>query len=98
MVRTIIWTEKAKKELFEILKYWNNRNKSKSFSLRLNNLVEEQLSLITEFPKIARATDIPNVNVKVVHKYLLYYEIVDDVLYVLTFRNGSKNPKTLKIR
>ena len=43
MVRTIIWTEKAKKELIEILKYWNNRNKSKSFSIKLNNLIEEQL-------------------------------------------------------
>lgn len=98
MVRTIIWTEKAKKELIEILKYWNNRNKSKSFSIKLNNLIEEQLNLIAEFPKIARATDIPNVNVKVVHKYLLYYEIVEEVLYVLTFRHGSENPKTLKIR
>ena len=98
MVSAVIWTEKAKKELMEILTYWNIRNKSKSFSLKLNNLIEEQLLLISEFPKIARATDIPNVNVKVVHKYLLYYEIVDDVLYVLTFRHGSKNPKTLKLR
>lgn len=98
MVRDVIWTAKAKKELIAILKYWNHRNRSKSFSIKLNNLIEEQLNLISEFPNISRTTDIPNVNVKVVHKYLLYYEIVDDVLYVLTFSHGSKNPKTLKIR
>ena len=98
MVRTIIWTEKAQRELLEILKYWNHRNKSKSFSVRLNKLIEEQLNLISEFPKIGRTTDIPNVKLKVVHKYLLYYEIIEDVLYVLTLRHGSADPKSLKIR
>ena len=98
MVRTIIWTEKAQRELIEILKYWNHRNKSKSFSARLNKLIEEQLNLISEFPKIGRITDIPNVKVKVVHKYLLYYEIIEDVLYILTLRHGSADPKLLKIR
>ncbi len=98
MVKKIIWTQKARKELIEILEYWNNRNKSTRFSIKLNKLVEEQINLISEFPNISRATDIPNVNVKVIHKYLLYYEVVDDVLYILTFRHGSKNPDTLKIR
>lgn len=98
MVKKIIWTQKAKKELIEILEYLNNRNKSTRFSVKLNKLVEEQINLISEFPNIARATDISNVNVKVIHKYLLYYEVVDDVLYILTFRHGSKNPDTLKIR
>ena len=98
MVKKIIWTKKAKRELIEILDYWNNRNKSNRFSIRLNQLVEEQINLISEFPNIARSTDIPNVHVKVIHKYLLFYEIVDDVLYILTFRHGSENPHTLKIR
>ena len=98
MVRSIVWTEKAEKELMDILSYWNNRNKSKSFSVRLNNLIQEQLNLIVEFPSIARATDIPNVKVKVVHKYLLYYEIVEEVLFVLTLRHGSADHESLKIR
>lgn len=79
MVKKIIWTQKAKRELIEILEYWNKRNKSSRFSIRINNLVKEQIILISEFPNIARATDIPDVKVKVIHKYLLYYEIADDV-------------------
>ena len=98
MVRTIIWTEKAQRELLEILKYWNHRNKSKLFSARLNKLIEEQLNLISEFPKIGRTTDVLNVKVKVIHKYLLYYEIIEDELYVLTLRHGSADPESLKIR
>lgn len=98
MVKKIIWTKKAQNELIDILEYWINRNKSKTFSLKLNSLIDEQLSLIAEFPKIARKTDILNVNVKIIYKYLLYYEISNDVLYVLTIRHGGRNPKTLRIK
>ncbi|MBU4538360.1 MAG: type II toxin-antitoxin system RelE/ParE family toxin [Weeksellaceae bacterium] len=97
MVRKIVWTDKARTELIEILTYWNNRNKSTTFSLKLNDLFEEQLNLMAEFPQLARTTDIPNVKVKVVQKYLLYYEFSDEYLYVLTVRHGGKNPKSLKI-
>ena len=98
MAKEIIWSRKAQNELIEILEYWINRNKTNAFSIKLNSLIEEQLNLIFEFPKIGRKTDIENVYIKVVHKYLLYYEFVDNNLHILTIRHGSKNPKTLKIR
>ncbi len=98
MVRRVVWTKKAKDELIAIFQYWNNRNKSNIFSIKLNTQIEEELKLILEFPKIGRVTDIPNVYVKVIQKYLLYYEFVDDVLYVLTIRHGTRNPKTLKLK
>lgn len=98
MANKIIWTNKAKIELFEIFEYWNNRNKSNNFSFKLNSLIQEQLNLIIDFPEIGRKTDIPNVSVKIIHKYLLYYEIIENTLFVLTIRHGSRNPKTLKIQ
>lgn len=98
MVEKIIWTVKAKKELIEILQYWIERNKSNNFSSKLNSLIESQLNLIIEQPKIGRKTDIPNVYIKVIHKYLLYYEFINNTLYILTIRHGSQNPKTLNIK
>ncbi|WP_407928655.1 hypothetical protein [Chryseobacterium sp. C-71] len=47
---------------------------------------------------MGRKTDIKDVKVKVIQKYLLYYEIIGENLYVLTIRHGSKNPKTSKIK
>jgi toxin YoeB len=35
MVEKIEWSERARKELLEILEYWTNRNKSKIFSIKL---------------------------------------------------------------
>lgn len=98
MAKQIIWTFKAKNELIEILQYWINRNKSTAFSIKLNALIEEQLNMISEFPGSGRNTDLPNVQVKIIHKYLLYYELTDDTLYILTIRHGRKNPKTLRLK
>ena len=98
MVKQIIWTTKAKNELIDILEYWINKNKSSSFSIKLSKLIEEQLNLIAEFSNIGRKTDIQNVSVKVIHKYLLYYQIAEENIFVLTIRHGSKNPKTLKLK
>jgi len=96
MVEQIVWTIKAKNDLTEILQYWNNRNKSKSFSLKLNSLIFEQLNLLKEFPLIGRKTDIQNVFVKVIHNYLLYYEIIENTLYILTIQHQKQNQKKLK--
>ena len=98
MAEKIVWTLKAKKELVEILQYWIDRNKSNAFSLKLNSLIEAQLNLILEQPKIGRKTDIPNVYIKIIHKYLLYYEFVDDILYILTIRHGSQNSEDVELK
>lgn len=98
MVREVVWTLKAKNDLYDILQYWINRNKSKTFSIKLNNLIEEQLNIVAKFPEIGRKTDIKDVRVKVIHKYLLYYEILDDALFVLTIRHTRQNQKDLKLR
>lgn len=98
MVEKVIWSLRAKNEFIEILQYWINRNKSNAYSLKLNALVEEQLNLILRFPEIGRATDVPDVYVKVIKDYLLFYEIMEDSLYVLTFRDKRRNPQTLRMK
>lgn len=98
MAQKIVWAQKAKRELIDILQYWVDRNKSNIFSLKLNSLIESQLNLILEQPKIGRKTDIPNVYIKVIHKYLLYYEFVNDTLYILTIRHGSQNSENIQLK
>ena len=98
MAGKIIWAPKAKSELLEILKYWLNRNKSNTYSLKLNTLIQEQLLFILEFPKICRKTDIETVYVKIIGSYLLFYELENGNLHVLTIIHGKRNPKTLKLK
>lgn len=96
MVEQIVWTIKAKNDLTEILQYCNNRNKSKSFGIKLNSLIFEQLNLLKQFPLTGRKTDIKNVFVKVIHNYLLYYELIESTLYILTIQHQKQYQKKLK--
>ncbi len=98
MPRGIIWSIKATNELLEILRFWIKKNKSNTFSTKLNLEIEEHLTLILEFPKIGRLTDISGVFIKVINSYLVYYEISGEFIVILTIRHAKKNPKTLKLK
>lgn len=98
MAKKIVWTHRAKFDLFQILDYWTHRNQSSVFSLKLNNMIVQQLELVLKFPDIGRKTDIENVFVKVIQQYLVFYEFIDNDLFVLHIRHGKRNNKTLKIK
>ena len=55
--RKIVWTNSAKFELKEILIYWTNKTKSKTYSKKLNDLFTEAVDLLSLHPKIGRTTN-----------------------------------------
>jgi toxin YoeB len=67
--RKITWTTKANQERKEILDYWFKRNKSKTFSKKLNKLFIETLKHIADNPGIGRKTSFEHVRVKIVRNY-----------------------------
>lgn len=97
MVGEIVWTLRAKEELFEILDHWNKRNGTSSFSLKLNNLILVNLQKLIKQPKIGKVTNIEHVRVQRVNKYYLYYEMVENDLYVLSVRHEKRNSETLDL-
>lgn len=97
MVRKVIWSEKAAFERREILNYWINRNKSKSYSKKLNHQIRKTILLISEFPELGIQTDRPNIRVRVVNIYLIFYEIKDENIWILTIWDGRRNAQKLKI-
>jgi len=50
MAKQIIWSLTAQLDRKEILLYWINRNKSRTYSKKLNKLFIEAIQLIAEFP------------------------------------------------
>ncbi|SRR5690554_1558587 len=97
MPKQIIWSIKAKTELIDILEYWIERTGSNTFAKKLNGLIEDDLKLLSEYPNIGRETDIPKVRVRVIQKYLLYYESNKEAIFILTLRHQKRNPDTLQI-
>jgi toxin YoeB len=85
VTRKIVWTQKANQERKEILAYWIERNQSKAYSIKLNKLIKESLRLAAQYPNTGKKTTLKkNVRVKIVRDYLLFYEINETTLVVLT--------------
>lgn len=97
MVGEIVWTLRAKEELFEILEYWNERNGTSSYSLKLNSLILVNLQKLIKQPQIGKVTNIKNVRVQRVNRYYLYYEMLENDLYVLSVRHEKRNTETLDL-
>jgi len=95
--RKIVWTQKANEERKEILAYWIDRNQSKTFSIKLNNLIKDTLQLTALHPNTGRKTTLKNVRVKIIRNYLLFYEVNKTTIVVLTIWDERRNDKTLNI-
>jgi toxin YoeB len=97
--RKINWTEKANFERKEILEYWINRNKSKTYSIKLNKLFIDTIKLVSEYPAIGRKTDFDeNVRLKIVRDYLIFYEYDDTQVKVLAIWDGNRDKQKIKLR
>lgn len=92
----IIWTNIAVKQRNHIFNYWNLRNKSKNYSIRLNNLIYNKIDLLKNNP--TSGIEIENENCRNLHfeKYSLIYKISNDSIFILAFWDNRQNPKKLK--
>lgn len=93
--RKIIWTQKANIERKEILEYWILRNKSKTFSIKLNKLIIDTSYLLAEHPTIGRKTSFKDVRVKIIRDYLIFYEFSKSELIILSSWDGRRDENTL---
>jgi toxin YoeB len=98
MAKRIVWTDKAQSDRFSIFEYWNNRNKSKQYSKKLNSLINETLTVVSKHPLVGKRTDIENVRAKLLRDYLIVYEETENVIVVLTIWDNRRNPVSLEVK
>ncbi len=95
-VLKVRWTKLALEQRNHILKYWNNRNKSISYSTKLKVEIKEHTDLLLEKPnagKIMLGSE--NVRVFVFGNYSLYYLPTAQHIEVLAFWDNRQNPEKL---
>ncbi|WP_295654332.1 type II toxin-antitoxin system RelE/ParE family toxin [uncultured Mucilaginibacter sp.] len=95
MAKTIIWSARADNDLFDILDYWANRNRSDVYSIKLKGLIDDCVNLIAELPDIGKPTGIPNLRLKILRDYLIFYNVSADHLEIITIWDSRRNPKKL---
>lgn len=94
--KKVIWSIKAQQDRLDILEYWINRNKSTTYSIRLNKLFKEAEQIIAIHPEIGKKTDIHNIRIKIIRYYLMIYRITEDQIQIITIRDGRDDPNKLK--
>ena len=92
MAKKLIWSKQALQDRKDILDYWINRNKSKTYSIRLNNLFIDAIKIIAEHPNIGIATDFENVKGKLVKDYYIFYQENQDLIHILTIWDCRQSP------
>ena len=80
------------------MEFYKTRNGNINYSLRLYTQIEELLELCRTYSFIGKRTDIENVRTLIVEDFLIFYEISDKELTVLTIWNSRQNPSNLQIR
>jgi addiction module RelE/StbE family toxin len=96
MAKKVVWSLRAQKDRKSILEYWRERNRSVTYSRKLNLLFKEAVSIIRKFPQIGKPTDYPNVRIKVVKDYLIIYEVTATTIYILTIWDSRQDPDKME--
>ena len=96
--RKLIWSPQSKIDLFEIMNFYRKRNGNPTYSLKLYANIKELLERCKSFSFIGRKTDYENVRVLIADDYLIFYEVTDGEVRVLTIRSAKQNPETLNLK
>ncbi|KFC22004.1 type II toxin-antitoxin system RelE/ParE family toxin [Epilithonimonas lactis] len=90
------WTHFAKKQRDEIFEYWNNRNKSNSYSKKLNLVIKEKTSQL-KFQLFSGKKTINETKRMLVFKnYSLIYNIEQETISIISFWENHQNPEALE--
>ena len=93
--RKIIWTLKAKNQLFSILEYFAETNKSKTYSLKLHKKIKSEILVILKQTNIGKQTDILNIRGLIIENYIVFYELLDSNIIILNIWDCRQNPENL---
>ncbi len=96
MAKQVIWSLRAQNNKKEILDYWRQRNKSNTYSKKLNELFKESIKIILDFPQIGKVTDDTKARIKIVRDYLIIYEETETQIFILTIWDSRQDPEKLE--
>jgi plasmid stabilization system protein ParE len=96
--RKIIWSKRARIKRYEILKFYNDRNKSNTYSIKLNRRINKELQLLIKYPNIGIKTDIKGVRGLIIENFILFHELDKNIIIVHYIWDSRQNPEDLIIK
>ena len=92
--RKIVWSNRAKQRLYDILEVYIERNKSKTYSNKLQRLLNKEVKLLLKYPEIGLKTTEESTRGLIVKDYIIYYEITEDKIVIHTIWDSRQDPNS----
>ena len=96
--RKIIWSNRAKKRLYGILEFYIERNKSKTYSIKLYKLLNREVKLLLKYPDLGLKTTEPSVRGLIIDDYIVYYEVTDNKIIIHSIWDCRQDPDSKIIK
>jgi hypothetical protein len=94
--RKVIWTDQAIFEMFEIMNYYANRNKSKTYSIRLHAEIKQNLKKLDFSIALPQKTSKTTI-FYFTHKHIsIFFSIENDDIFVKSISDERRDPNDLK--
>ena len=93
--RKIVWSSKAKFDLFQILEYFYIRNGSKTYSVKLNSKIRRAVRLLSNHPFLGLQSDVENVRALVEGDYAIFYQVDSETIRITAIWDCRQNPDNL---
>lgn len=90
--KEVIWSTKAKEELYYILDFYIKRNESPDYSLKLLSESEDITELLKTHHYLGRLTENRITRVIVKDAYLIFYEISKDYIEIISYWDNRQDP------
>lgn len=81
----VAWTNTALSQRNQNFEYWNERNKSKSFSKKLNSRIKDRILQVKEFPQIGVKTNFLDYRIITLGDFNIVYKIKEATIIISAF-------------
>lgn len=95
MALKVFWTETALRQRNLIFEYWNERNRSVSYSLKLYTKIKERTNILKESPEIGKMTEHKNMRAVSLGHYSIFYQFDSSKIIITAFWDNRQEPKKL---
>ena len=97
-VKKIIWSKRASEEFKEILNFFIERNGNTDYSLKLFTEVQRLIKTLSRSELIGSITSNKITRVISMDVYLIFYEINNDTIEIVSFWDNRQDPEKRLIK
>lgn len=91
----IFWTKTAIKQRNHIFEYWNKRNFSTTYSVKLNLMIKDRLILLKSYLEMGKMTEFKETRAMFITYYALLYKIEKNSIIITGFWDNRQDSKKL---